>query len=267
MSQQEEFSELRSRTVLHVLTELEKLIPEPGTKDIISLNACLSDAINVTKRYRAPIYVSKQIVLNDAVKILYGLNKLRGKKPTYDVFLDSAIDGADVLTEDVDFVAKMNLAVKDERYSDAGVFGPKTTMNALKLSKTIGFHSPLFSRHLSNTRIKNLSVGVKPHRRTRFVLRASVDGQEDKKTSEKRSFLTLEEAGLVEMSGLSSHEGFLCRLTISSLNLLRVIGEQEGCSIEELNAGKVCDWFLKDKLKREQNLDAVLQWDESNFPI
>lgn len=55
---------------------------------------------------------------------------------------------------------------------------------------------------------------------------------------------------------------------ISSLNLLRVIGEQEGCSIEELNAGKICDWFLKDKLKREQNLDsAVLQWDESDFQL
>ncbi|WOH08478.1 hypothetical protein DCAR_0727919 [Daucus carota subsp. sativus] len=73
---------------------------------------------------------------------------------------------------------------------------------------------------------------------------------------------------MVEMSGLVSHEKFLCRLTISSLNLLRVIAEQEGCSIEELNAGRVCDWFLKDKLKREQNLDsAVLQWDESNFQL
>ncbi|KAI3674555.1 hypothetical protein L2E82_52159 [Cichorium intybus] len=29
------------------------------------------------------------------------------------------IDGADVLTEDLDLVAKMNFAVKDERYSDA----------------------------------------------------------------------------------------------------------------------------------------------------
>lgn len=85
---------------------------------------------------------------------------------------------------------------------------------------------------------------------------------------EKRSFLSIEEAGMVEMSGLISHEKFLCRLTISSLNLLRVIAEQEGCSIEELNAGRVCDWFLKDKLKREQNLDsAVLQWDESNFQL
>nr|KYP62990.1 hypothetical protein KK1_017551 [Cajanus cajan] len=83
---------------------------------------------------------------------------------------------------------------------------------------------------------------------------------------EKRTFLTLEEAGLVEISGLSTHERFLCRLTISSLNLLRVISEQEGCPIEDLNAAKICDWFLKDKLKREQNLgSAVLQWDDSEF--
>ncbi|CAM0901855.1 unnamed protein product [Alopecurus aequalis] len=88
-------------------------------------------------------------------------------------------------------------------------------------------------------------------------------GGGEKKKKEKRTFLSLEEAGLVEMSGLSTHERFLCRLTISSLNLLRVISEQEGVAIEELNAGRVCDWFIKDKLKQEQNLDsAVLQWDE-----
>ncbi|CAN6453343.1 unnamed protein product [Victoria cruziana] len=85
---------------------------------------------------------------------------------------------------------------------------------------------------------------------------------------ERRSFLSLEEAGLVEMSGLSTHERFLCRLTISSLNLLRVIAEQEGTSIEELNAGRICDWFLRDKLKREQDIgSAVLQWDDSEFII
>lgn len=57
-------------------------------------------------------------------------------------------------------------------------------------------------------------------------------------------------------------------IQISSLNLLRVISEQEGCSIEELNAGKICDWFLKDKLKREQNMEsAVLQWDDPDFPF
>ncbi|KAK9056347.1 hypothetical protein SSX86_027437 [Deinandra increscens subsp. villosa] len=139
-------------------------------------------------------------------------------------------------------------------------------MNALKLCKstTTGYHSSLISNYATDARrIKNLNAASK---RTCFALRASVDGQEDK-TSSRRSFLSLEEAGIVEMSGLSSHEGFLCRLTISSLNLLRVIGEQEGSSIEELNAGKVCDWFLKDKLKREQNLDPVLQWDESDFQL
>jgi hypothetical protein len=58
----------------------------------------------------------------------------------------------------------------------------------------------------------------------------------------------------------------VCVLQISSLNLLRVISEQEGCAIEELNAGRVCDWFLKDKLKREQNIEsAVLQWDDSEL--
>nr|AFK40448.1 unknown [Lotus japonicus] len=100
------------------------------------------------------------------------------------------------------------------------------------------------------------------------ALREIKCSSEGERKGDRRTFLTLEEAGLVEISGLSTHERFLCRLTISSLNLLRVISEQEGCSIEELNAGKVCDWFLKDKLKREQNIDsAVLQWDDSNLPF
>ncbi|VVB12202.1 unnamed protein product [Arabis nemorensis] len=104
------------------------------------------------------------------------------------------------------------------------------------------------------------------------LVRASAEvGEEesgDQSKPERRSFLTLAEAGLVEISGLGAHEKFLCRLTISSLNLLRVISEQEGCSIEELNAGKICDWFLKDKLKREHNIEsAVLQWDDPDFPF
>lgn len=87
----------------------------------------------------------------------------------------------------------------------------------------------------------------------------------DEDGMQRKSFLSIEEAGLVEISGLSIHERFLCRLTISSLNLLRVIAKQEGCSIEELNAGRICDWFLKDKLKREQNIgSAVLQWDDDD---
>ncbi|XP_057806699.1 uncharacterized protein LOC131021502 [Salvia miltiorrhiza] len=120
---------------------------------------------------------------------------------------------------------------------------------------------PVKSRIFTDNNRINIFAG----RGRRLALKASGDGAEKK--TERRSFLTLEEAGLVEISGLSSHERFLCRLTISSLNLLRVISEQEGCKIEELNAGRVCDWFLKDKLKREQNLDAVLQWDDSELML
>ncbi|KAI3988170.1 hypothetical protein MKX01_011959 [Papaver californicum] len=111
---------------------------------------------------------------------------------------------------------------------------------------------------------------VRGRRKLVMVVRGSQSEEEvvNKKNQERQSFLSLEEAGLVEMSGLSTHERFLCRLTISSLNLLRVVSEQEGVPIEELNAGKLCDWFMKDKLKREQNLgSAVLQWDDSNLPF
>ncbi|XP_058073157.1 uncharacterized protein LOC131221877 [Magnolia sinica] len=111
--------------------------------------------------------------------------------------------------------------------------------------------------------------GKKEMERRKHGMRLVVRGcQGEENKSEKRTFLSLEEAGLVEISGLSTHERFLCRLTISSLNLLRVISEQEGSPIEELNAGRICDWFLKDKLKREQNPEsAVLQWDDSGFQL
>ncbi|MCO5571356.1 hypothetical protein L7F22_025094 [Adiantum nelumboides] len=76
----------------------------------------------------------------------------------------------------------------------------------------------------------------------------------------KETFLTLEEAGLIELSSLENHERFLCRLTVSSLNLLRIIAKQEGKTIEELNAGVICDWFQKDKAKGETDDSATLQW-------
>ncbi|KAI8000525.1 hypothetical protein ACSBR2_014742 [Camellia fascicularis] len=142
-------------------------------------------------------------------------------------------------------------------------------MNALKPCKFNYQSSFLSSYSTPQKHIKTQSSFAprsnKAVLQTKQAVRACSTGEGEKKT-ERRSFLTLEEAGLVEISGLDTHERFLCRLTISSLNLLRVISEQEGCSIEELNAGKVCDWFLKDKLKREQNLEsAVLQWDDSQF--
>ncbi|KAL3522159.1 hypothetical protein ACH5RR_014993 [Cinchona calisaya] len=138
---------------------------------------------------------------------------------------------------------------------------------ALKYPCNKPFVSNHFNFFKTNTRKWNVNYIFTLSRRKQLSLRAcTTSNNGGEKKTERSSFLSLEEAGLVEISGLSSHERFLCRLTISSLNLLRVISEQEGCSIEELNAGIVCDWFLKDKLKREQNLEsAVLQWDDQDF--
>ncbi|KAL7102952.1 hypothetical protein ACP275_08G150400 [Erythranthe tilingii] len=142
-------------------------------------------------------------------------------------------------------------------------------MTAIKLHAG-NYHSTFIfhSRISTNTYRAQTPITIPSVRARNLAVKSAADGGGGggEKKTERRSFLTLEEAGLVEITGLSTHERFLCRLTISSLNLLRVISEQEGCTIEELNAGKVCDWFLKDKLKREQNLDsAVLQWDDSQF--
>jgi hypothetical protein len=54
----------------------------------------------------------------------------------------------------------------------------------------------------------------------RVIRRCQEEPKEEEKSSEKRTFLTLEEAGLVEMSGLSTHERFLCRLTVIFLTFI-----------------------------------------------
>ncbi|XP_011043313.1 PREDICTED: uncharacterized protein LOC105138792 [Populus euphratica] len=137
-------------------------------------------------------------------------------------------------------------------------------MSSLKLYKSC-YQSP-FLPNLHKKMVKQTTIAPNKLVHGRKLAVRACGGLESEKNSGRRSFLSLEEAGLVEMSGLSTHERFLCRLTISSLNLLSVISEQEGCTIEELNAGRVCDWFLKDKLKREQNIEsAVLQWDDSEL--
>ncbi|CAK7350729.1 unnamed protein product [Dovyalis caffra] len=138
-------------------------------------------------------------------------------------------------------------------------------MTSLKLYKSC-YQSPIILSKPHKKMVKQATFATNKLVRRRKLAVRGCSGQESEKKTERKSFLSPEEAGLVEISGLSSHERFLCRLTISSLNLLRVISEQEGCAIEELNAGRVCDWFLKDKLKREQNMEsAVLQWDDSEL--
>lgn len=84
-------------------------------------------------------------------------------------------------------------------------------MISLKLCKSY-YQSPFL---LSSPRIRK-QTAFAPNkvvdRRKPAIRRCS--GQESEKKTERRSFLSLEEAGMVEMSGLSTHERFLCRLTV-----------------------------------------------------
>ncbi|XP_050241639.1 bifunctional nuclease 2 isoform X1 [Quercus robur] len=98
---------------------------KPGKNDILSVDARPSDAINVANRCKAPIFVSRQIVLEDAIKIGYGMGRTRDTKSTYDVSLDSAADGPDILSEELYLVKNMNFAIREERYKDAAMWRDK----------------------------------------------------------------------------------------------------------------------------------------------
>lgn len=97
---------------------------KPGETKIFSVDARPSDAINVAKRCKAPIYVNKQIVLADATRISFGMGTMSNRSG-YDVSLDSAADDPDLLSEELNMIRNMNLAVKDERYSDAAMWRDK----------------------------------------------------------------------------------------------------------------------------------------------
>ncbi|BBH08071.1 Wound-responsive family protein [Prunus dulcis] len=91
----------------------------PGENEVFNVNARPSDAINVAHRSKVPIYVNKQIVLTDAVRISYGMGRVRDTKSAYDVSLDSAADGPDFLIQELELVNNISLAIKEERYKDA----------------------------------------------------------------------------------------------------------------------------------------------------
>lgn len=75
-------------------------------------------------------------------------------------------------------------------------------------------------------------------------------------------FLSLEESAAVDAALLSSHEKFLTRLTISSLQLLKHIAQDVGVAIEELTPEQVIAWFEEDgRVRREHGSEAAfLKW-------
>ncbi|XP_020113290.1 uncharacterized protein LOC109727559 isoform X4 [Ananas comosus] len=91
----------------------------------ISIDARPSDAINVAKNFQAPIYVNKEIVRRDAIEIIRGRWRGDNAKTIYDVSLDSAVEGPDLLAEELDLVRKMNTAIIQERYGEAAIWRDK----------------------------------------------------------------------------------------------------------------------------------------------
>ncbi|CAN0918905.1 Bifunctional nuclease 2 [Linum grandiflorum] len=63
-------------------------IGKPGENDMLSLDARPSDALSLADRCKAPIYVRRQIVISDAIKIGHGMGRPRDSRPAYDVSLD-----------------------------------------------------------------------------------------------------------------------------------------------------------------------------------
>ncbi|XP_027907425.1 bifunctional nuclease 2 isoform X2 [Vigna unguiculata] len=100
-------------------------ISQPGKSDLISVDARPSDAINVANRCKAPIYVSKEIVFTDAIRIGYGMGRVRNKKTIYDILLDSPVDGPDLVAQELSMMHNMHIAIKQERFKDAATWRDK----------------------------------------------------------------------------------------------------------------------------------------------
>ncbi|KAH1163396.1 hypothetical protein AAZX31_01G149100 [Glycine max] len=100
-------------------------LSQPGKTDLISVDARPSDAINVANRCKAAIYVSKEIVFTDAIRIGYGMGGVCNKKTIYDVLLDSAVDGPDLVAQELSMMHNMRIAIKQERFKDAAIWRDK----------------------------------------------------------------------------------------------------------------------------------------------
>ncbi|KAL8168377.1 hypothetical protein V2J09_009876, partial [Rumex salicifolius] len=90
-----------------------------GVKESFNIDARPSDAINLARRCKVPIYVNKQVFLTDAIRISYRRGRVHDAKPCYDVLLDSASEEPELLSEELDVVNNLNLAIQEERYLDA----------------------------------------------------------------------------------------------------------------------------------------------------
>ncbi|KAA0052933.1 bifunctional nuclease 2 isoform X1 [Cucumis melo var. makuwa] len=104
-----------------------------GESEMLSVDARPSDALNIAYRCKIPVLVSKQIVFEDAIRVSYGFGRVHERKSCFDVLLDCAADGPDFLSEELDMLKNMKIAIYEERYKDAAMWRDKLT----KLRKSV----------------------------------------------------------------------------------------------------------------------------------
>ncbi|MCO5556015.1 hypothetical protein L7F22_009559 [Adiantum nelumboides] len=96
-------------------------IGKPGEKEMQSVDARPSDAVNLAVRCKVPIYVHKDIISSDAVRPVVvscqATDAATISRSGPD--LDIPRSGKDLLAEEVTLVKNMLLAVVEERYFDA----------------------------------------------------------------------------------------------------------------------------------------------------
>lgn len=94
-------------------------IGRPGEKEMLSVDARPSDAINLAVRCKVPIYVNEDIVYADAVRPVHATTQGAAGISNSSSALDRPETGPDPVAEEITLMKNMLLAVVEERYNDA----------------------------------------------------------------------------------------------------------------------------------------------------
>eukprot|EP00270_Netrium_digitus_P018389 TRINITY_DN697_c0_g1_i3.p1 TRINITY_DN697_c0_g1~~TRINITY_DN697_c0_g1_i3.p1 ORF type:complete len:339 (-),score=30.36 TRINITY_DN697_c0_g1_i3:289-1305(-) len=96
-----------------------------SSQTLISIDARPSDAINLAVRCKVPIFVSRSIIMNDAVRLVTDRTSFDGRElltHDVDITLDRPQTNLDIVSEEITLMMAMLSAAEEERYADAAKF-------------------------------------------------------------------------------------------------------------------------------------------------
>eukprot|EP00270_Netrium_digitus_P018387 TRINITY_DN697_c0_g1_i1.p1 TRINITY_DN697_c0_g1~~TRINITY_DN697_c0_g1_i1.p1 ORF type:complete len:325 (-),score=33.97 TRINITY_DN697_c0_g1_i1:97-1071(-) len=117
-----------------------------SSQTLISIDARPSDAINLAVRCKVPIFVSRSIIMNDAVRLVTDRTSFDGRElltHDVDITLDRPQTNLDIVSEEITLMMAMLSAAEEERYADAAKFRDDLASLRRKsrkhLNKVVGF--------------------------------------------------------------------------------------------------------------------------------